>query len=126
MGKQDSEQQVKELIESWTHAIKNDELEKVLENHAKDIVMFDVPAPLQARGIAAYQRTWELFFKYQHKGKFDLTELRIVASDTVAFCHALVTIGNETKPLIRLTMGFEKINGKWIISHEHHSAPWEG
>ena len=27
-----------------------------------DIVMFDVPAPLQAKGIEEYKNTWELFF----------------------------------------------------------------
>jgi ketosteroid isomerase-like protein len=37
-------------------------MERVLEHHADDIVMFDVPKPLQARGIEEYKKTWELFF----------------------------------------------------------------
>lgn len=36
----------------------------VLANHADGIVMFDVPTPLQSRGMEAYRRTWELFVGY--------------------------------------------------------------
>jgi ketosteroid isomerase-like protein len=62
----------------------------VLAHHADDIVMFDVPLPLQARGIEAYGKTWEFFFAHNRggAGSFDVTELHIIASDTVAYCHA--------------------------------------
>lgn len=119
----DHESQIRELVEKWARAVRNGDMDGVLARHADDIVMFDVPPPLQSKGIDAYKKTWELFFSFQGKGGFDLRELQITASDNVAFCHSIVRIGDEEEPKVRLTIGFRKINGSWIITHEHHSAP---
>jgi hypothetical protein len=35
----------------------------ILAHHERDIVMFDLPPPLQCRGIEAYKQTWDLFFR---------------------------------------------------------------
>lgn len=49
----------------------------MLANHTDDIVMFDVPMPVQSRGIDEYRKTWELFFANSlgGPGAFDVTEL---------------------------------------------------
>lgn len=111
------------LIESWARAIREGDVDGVLAHHADDIVMFDVPLPLRSKSISAYRKTLELFFSFQNKGGFDLGELRIRASDSIAFCHSLVRFGNEAEPNVRLTMAFRKIQGRWLIAHEHHSSP---
>jgi ketosteroid isomerase-like protein len=97
----------------------------ILANHTNDIVMFDVPVPLQSVGIEEYKKTWDLFLQYSAGGvgSFELDDLKIIAGDTVAFCHALLRIGGKSQPECRLTVGLQKINGKWLISHEHHSSP---
>jgi ketosteroid isomerase-like protein len=102
-------------------------MEGALARHAKDIVMFDVPLPLQSKGIEAYKKTWELFFDTNRDDKmsFELRELKIIAGDTVAFCHALLIAGSAKKPQGRLTIGLKKVHRKWMIVHEHHSYPIE-
>lgn len=54
-----------------------------MARHAKDIVMFDVPLPLQSKGIEAYKKTWELFFDSNPggNGSFELTELGILREE---------------------------------------------
>jgi hypothetical protein len=37
------------------------DLDGTLARHSPDILMFDVPEPIQARGLAEYRETWELF-----------------------------------------------------------------
>lgn len=110
------------LIETWARAVRDKDMDGILANHAEDIVMFDVPVPLQSKGMAAYRETWELFFRYSPggPGSFDPMELRVVASETVAYCHGLVRIFDAR---VRLTMGMRKENGRWLIAHEHHSCP---
>ncbi len=58
-------------------------MDGALANHTDDIVMFDVPMPLQSKGIEQYKKTWELFFEHSPGGPraFDVTELRVVAGD---------------------------------------------
>jgi len=117
-----NEIQIRSLVENWAQAIRDENMDGILAHHTDDVVMFDAPLPLQHQGIEAYQKQWELFFVYSPggKGSFDLRELKITAGDTVAFCHALVEVSGLG---VRLTMGFQKIDGQWLITHEHHSAP---
>ena len=97
-------------------------MEGVLANHAADIVMFDVPMPLQSKGLKEYRKTWELFFDHSPggPGSFNVTELRIIADRSVAYCHAIVKIFDSK---VRVTIGLRKKRRKWLIAHEHHSYP---
>lgn len=118
--------EIQKLIEDWAQATRDGDLEGILKNHSSDVVMFDVPMPLQNIGLDAYKKTWDLFFQYSQggEGSFDLVDLKITSSDTVAFCHALLRIG-RSEPECRLTIGLQKISGNWCIVHEHHSAPFD-
>lgn len=40
----------------------------VLANHCRDVAVFDVPLPLQKKGMAAYKATWKLLFFPYSKG----------------------------------------------------------
>ncbi len=56
---------------------------------------------------------------------FVIEDLAITAGETVAFATGLLRIGGSKEPVCRLTLGLKKIDGKWMIAHEHHSAPHE-
>jgi uncharacterized protein (TIGR02246 family) len=113
---------IRTLVENWAKAVRAKDMDGVLAHHSDDILMFDVPMPLQAKGMEEYKKTWELFFDNNPggPGSFDVTELRITASETVAYCHALVKIFDSK---VRITIGMRKENGQWLIAHEHHSYP---
>jgi len=116
------EVQIRGLVEHWAKAARERDMDGVLAHHANDIVMFDVPQPLQCRGIDEYRKTWQLFFDNNRggPGSFDLAELHVTASDTVAYGYALLNVFKSTA---RLTIGFRKERGQWMIAHEHHSYP---
>jgi uncharacterized protein (TIGR02246 family) len=124
MPRTSNEATIRALTEAWARAVRAKDMKGVLAHHTDDIVMFDVPMPLQSKGIGQYQKTWELFFDHNPggPGSFNVTELRIVASDSVAFCHALVKVSDAT---VRVTIGLRKARGQWLIAHEHHSYPME-
>ena len=72
MNKKSDEAAIRELIENWAKAVRTKNLNGILANHAPEILMFDVPAPLQSKGIEAYKKTWDLFFSWaQGFGVFD-------------------------------------------------------
>jgi uncharacterized protein (TIGR02246 family) len=124
-----NEEQIRQLIENWTAAVKRKDINNILAHHSEDLIMFDVPPPFQSVGIDAYRKTWDTFFKYTKLGVFDIQELKIIADDNVAFCIATMkcedsTGGKGFEPLnFRLTVGFKKIDNQWTIVHEHHSVP---
>lgn len=119
-----NERLIRTLVENWARAVREKDMTGVLAHHTDDIVIFDVPPPLQSKGIAAYTKTWDLFFSYSPggTGSFDVSELKVIAGDSVAFCHALVRIFEHR---VRLTIGLRMVRWKWVIAHEHHSYPIE-
>jgi uncharacterized protein (TIGR02246 family) len=123
-----AETQIKALIEAWADAVRRHDLPGVLAHHAQDIVMFDVPPPLQSRGLEAYQKTWDLFFSYHKPSQtFDIEELAITAGEDVAFAVAIMRCVSSPPEdggfPFRLTIGLRHIDGGWRITHEHHSVP---
>jgi uncharacterized protein (TIGR02246 family) len=124
------EAEIRRVIENWATAVRAQDLKGILANHSADILMFDVPPPLESRGIEAYRKTWDTFFSWsQDSGVFDITEMNITAGDDVAFVAALMrcagteTNGGKIELEFRLTIGLRKIGGKWTVMHEHHSIP---
>ena len=71
---------IRDVVEFWTAAVRRRDFEGILQNHSSDIVMFDVPPPLQSKGIEAYRKTWDLFFSWSSDPvPFDITEMNITA-----------------------------------------------
>jgi ketosteroid isomerase-like protein len=127
-----AEIQIKVLIEAWADAVRRHDFSGILAHHEQDVVMFDVPPPLQSRGLDEYKKTWDLFFRYHKLSQaFDIEELAITAGDDVAFAIAIMRCGSGTFSgppkeggfLFRLTIGLRKVDGDWRIAHEHHSVP---
>jgi ketosteroid isomerase-like protein len=98
---------VRELVESWAKAVRAKDMNGILANHSPDLLMFDVPLPLESRGIAAYAKTWDLFFAWAGAPLvFDIKDLHVTAGNDVAFVAALM-----------------RCSGQWMVMHEHHSIP---
>ena len=127
----DDEEQIRALIERWAQAVHKGDMEGVLVDHSDDIVMFDVPPPNDGvRGIEAYRATWPEFFGFQQQGAaFDILELHVTAGADVAFAWALLWCGGPREQAedpdnrLRLTIGLRKQQGRWVVTHEHHSFP---
>jgi ketosteroid isomerase-like protein len=123
---------IKALLEGWADAVRRHDLPAILAHHERDMLMFDLPAPLQCKGIEAYGQTWDLFFRYHKPGTaFDIEELAVTAGKDVAFATAIMRCGSGSSSnpadkdgfLFRLTVGLRKVDADWRITHEHHSEP---
>jgi ketosteroid isomerase-like protein len=124
---------VRRLIEQWALAVRARDIEAVVADHVEDMAMFDVPPPVELRGIDAYRDSWPGFFKWleNESGAFEIVRLDVTAGETVAFATALLRCGTKASltqddtARLRLTIGLRKIDGAWKIAHEHHSFPAE-
>jgi ketosteroid isomerase-like protein len=123
---------IEALLERWADAVRRHDVPGILAHHDPDMVMFDLPPPLQCKGLDAYERTWDLLFRYHQPGTaFDFRELAVTAGEDVAFAVAILWCGPDSSStpidndgfLFRLTVGLRKVGGEWRIAHEHHSIP---
>jgi uncharacterized protein (TIGR02246 family) len=127
-----SEIEIRDLIEKWAKAVRDQDLAGIRNDHDPDILMFDVPPPFRSRGIEQYMATWDLFFSSVEKPvQFNVTDIEVTAGADVGFATATghcvpINSTGQREPLeFRLTMGLRKVDGRWRIVHEHHSVPAE-
>lgn len=121
---------VRQVFDQWIQAIQTRNLDGVVDGHDPDLVMFDVADPPMLTGLEAYEDIWEGFLEwFGRDGVFDPSEISIVAGSDVAFSHCLIRcIGStpsEVEKPVRVTLGYRKVDGVWLITHEHHSVAWE-
>ena len=120
---------IRELIERWARSVAACDAGGVLAGHTRDIAMFDVPPPSRGvEGLNAYAETWPPFFEWlARNGRFSLTRLTVEADRSAGFAHALVRCEDRDAPPVdapdhlRITFGLRKVDGIWLIAHEHHS-----
>jgi uncharacterized protein (TIGR02246 family) len=131
-SKANNEAQIRELIENRIKAARIKDINKVMSNYAPDVLSFDVVNPLQYLGSdAVRKRLEEWFSSFQGPIGHEIRDLSIAAGDDVAFSHGLnrvsatKTDGGKLDMWWRATVCYRKINGKWMITHEHASVPFD-
>lgn len=126
------EAQIRALIEDRVKAVRAKDINGVMSNHAPDILSFDVVNPLQYTGSnTVRERAEEWFSWYQGPIGYEVRDLSITTGDDVAFCHYLyrvsgtTTEGGKVDMWVRATVCYRKIDGTWMITHEHNSVPFD-
>ena len=119
------EAQIRQLLDDWVKATREGDKDAILSNHASDLLIFDVLAPLQYKGAEAYRKSLDEWWPTDDgEALFKMHELNITADDTVAFAHCLIECGKKPNPdWVRATFCLQKINGKWMVTHQHGSMP---
>jgi len=125
-----AEDVVRSRVQQLIAAIGARDLERVLSFYAPDIVSFDVDPPLGYQGIDHKRRAWKAFFD-RHVGevRYETRDLRVTANGDLALARSLNHVsgtlarGRSTAMWVRWTACFERIDGVWLIVHDHVSIP---
>lgn len=128
----DAEAAIRQNIERWMDALRRKDLDRLMASYETDIVAFDAAPPHAYNGIDAYRKLWaDWFGMLEGPIGLELADLAIAAGDRVAFAHALCHIsatqkrGQRGDIWMRWTCGWRLIDGKWLVVHEHMSAPFD-
>ena len=124
------ESQIRELMNGFIEAFRTRKLDLMMSLYAPHFVAFDIVPPLQTAGKENYANTWKQVFTFFGDDiEFESRDAVITVGDTVAFSHQLLRLkatladGHQVDRWERLTFGFQKIAGQWLIVHEHVSVP---
>jgi ketosteroid isomerase-like protein len=121
---------IRELLTTWANATRLGKQDEVLVSHAVDVTIFDVLPPLKYAGAEAYRKSWDEWQPtVKEPGLFEIHDLNITAGQDVAFAYCLIHCGG-TQPngrtfedWVRATFCLCKLEGKWLITHQHISMP---
>lgn len=124
------EADVRQRIAMLAQSIRAMDLEGVMANYGPDIVSFDVQAPLRQLGAAGKRKNWvEAFAVFQPPLDYEIRDLTIAVSGDVAFAYSLnrlsgsLSDGTRSGIWVRATLCLRKIDGSWLITHDHASVP---
>jgi ketosteroid isomerase-like protein len=127
-----AENEIRTLIENRVQAVREKNVDKAMQFFTANVLSFDVVGPLRFSGAATIrQRVEEWFGSFEGPIGFDVDELNISASGDVAYSHSLnhvnaaKTDGKTLDMWWRSTVGYRKLNGGWVILHEHNSVPFD-
>lgn len=127
-----AEAQIRSLIDDRVRTVRTKDINKLMAHHAPDVVSFDAVTTLQYIGAdAPKKRAEEWFSSYKSSIGYEIRDLHITAGEDVAFCHFLyrisgtMTNGGEVNMWVRDTVCYRKIDGSWLLTHEHTSVPFD-
>jgi uncharacterized protein (TIGR02246 family) len=124
------EAEIRERLTAWAKALHAKDLNALMALYAPDVNTFDLMPPHQVPDAAHYRKNFERWFAVMPGPiEYESEDLRIALGDSVAFCHSLSHVkgtranGEKADYWVRVTVGFEKRSGQWLMTHDHISMP---
>ncbi len=122
--------EIRAVYDRWAKVFEARDIDGIMALYAPDVVAYDVVPPLQYKGRDAYRKDY-LEFMGQYDGPIhvEYRDTQVFSSGDVGFIHALERFtgklknGQQSDMWIRATSGVIKVNGKWLIIHDHISVP---
>ena len=121
---------IRQRVEDYARAVRAKDIDGVMSLYAPGIVSFDVDPPLRYAGADNKRRAWQAFFA-AHPGPivYDVRELNVTARGDLAFVHSVnhvsgrLASGHDSDLWVRWTACFRRIDGVWLVVHDHVSVP---
>ncbi len=131
-GNNAEEQVIRGLIDDWYAALGRGEAAGLATAYAEDVAVANLAPPLWASGEQTYiENMKEWFSTFDGPLRGEAEKLSIAVGDSVAFANGVSHIVGKKKSgfvmdmRTRLTLCFEKRDGKWLVMSEHTSVPFD-
>ncbi|GIF18074.1 ketosteroid isomerase-like protein [Actinoplanes tereljensis] len=125
--------EIREVIETKAALLRKGDIQAILSYYAPSYVEYTLAPPLQQPGDGrdpAPLAAW--FATFEAPPSREVTRLEITTDGDVAFATSLDCLtavprgATESFTLwFRVTLGLRRIDGRWLVTHEHESVPFE-
>jgi ketosteroid isomerase-like protein len=125
------EAEIRAVIEAIARAVRAKDVTGMLAHCAAEIATFDMVPPIVHEGAYSIGRLWdETLAPFDPPLEYEVTDLQIAVGGDVAFSRSLNRFGGtregvRTANWLRSTCGFRRIDGRWMLVHEHVSVPFD-
>lgn len=131
-GDSTAQSEVRQAIQRWQGAIQTRDINQIMSSYTPDVVAYDAVLQLRFKGKEAYGKHWQLCLEMcTNDMVFEPAEMHISVSGGLALVYCLVRCGEKDESgqqnvsWMRMTTGYKKVDGQWLIEHEHFSAPFD-
>jgi ketosteroid isomerase-like protein len=131
-AKTGNQAEIAALEDHLISSVKNKDLNGVMSVYVPDesLFVFDVIPPRQYVGAEAYRQDWKGVLElFNGPITADISGLKITSGRDLGFGHSIQHFagtdhnGKSIDWTLRVTDCYRKVNGKWLIVHEHYSVP---
>jgi ketosteroid isomerase-like protein len=129
----DNERQIREVIEAKAATMKTGDAKTMLSYYTPEVVEFSLAPPLRQpadKQDPAPLEGWLATF--EAPPVHEVTRLEIAVGGDVAFATSIDSMTaipkGMTEPFTlwyRVTLGLRRVDGRWLVTHEHNSVPFE-
>lgn len=125
-----AEAHIRRRVEDLARALNAKDIDGVMSLYAPDLVSFDIVPPLRYVGADNKRRAWqEAFAAWAGPFAYEVNDLNVAAHGELAFVHSLnhvnatLASGHVADLWLRWTACFRRIDGVWLVVHDHASVP---
>jgi ketosteroid isomerase-like protein len=131
-AKSPDEAKIEALVAAEAAAINAKDVSAIMKAYVPDesLIVFDIIPPRQYVGAKAFHADWQGFVDlFDGPVQFEVSDLHVEADGTLGYSRSIQhVVGKDTKGQAiditwRDTAAYRKIDGKWLIVHEHGSVP---
>lgn len=126
------EAEIRASLDKEIAAMNAKDLNAIMTYYSPDesLLVFDAVPPRQYAGPAAFRKDFENFLAtFPTTIHNEVSDWKVESNGNLAYAHYIVRTTGPDKdghPLdltARLTDVYKKVNGKWVVVHEHVSFP---
>jgi uncharacterized protein (TIGR02246 family) len=121
---------IRQRVEDYAKAISAKDIDAVMSFFAPDLVSFDIAIDtLRYVGADNKRREWLKAFAVYSSIAYEVRDLNVTTDGDLAFVHAVNHVngtlagGQSTDMWVRWTACFRRIDGVWLVVHDHVSVP---
>jgi ketosteroid isomerase-like protein len=120
---------IRQRVEDAVRALRAKDIDRVMSFYATSMVSFDITPPLRYVGADNKRRAWDEAFATFTEFGYEVHELNVTTNGELAFVHSLnhvngtLASGQTTDLWVRWTACLRRIDGVWLVVHDHVSVP---
>lgn len=123
---------IRALMDRFTNAFNAGDIDAIMKCYVpgKDLIVYDVVPRKEHVGADAYRAAWEdMFSRFKGTPKIAIDELGVAVDGNTGFSNSFMHVtgtdaqGHPVDRWVRVTDGYRKIDGHWLIVLEHISVP---
>jgi ketosteroid isomerase-like protein len=120
---------IRQLVQNYAEAISAKDIDRVMSFFAPNLLSFDLEPPLRYTGADNKRRRWQEGFAAYPSIAYEVRELKITTEGELAFVNCLnhfkgtLANGHITDAWVRWTACLRRLEGVWLIVHDHVSVP---
>ncbi len=127
-----NKEQIQHIVRQQEQAIRNKDIETSMTPYSSNTLSFDLVNSLQKVGIDACRERLQIWLaQFPGPISYEIENLAITAGEDIAYSHSInhingsLSSGDVINMRWRATVCYQKIDGQWLIIHEHGSIPFD-